>query len=259
MSGMDFSALEKVELVEIVNPNETNEIELSLLTPNPYQPRLKDTDVTELALSIKDSGQLQPIIINQDNVIVGGHRRYYACLSLEKTTIKYTRVKTTVQQLYSFSVIENEQRQSLSAIELALSYKKALDEKIYSNAKDLATSLNKSEAHITKVRNMLKLPVEIQDDIIQKKRKLSVETLSLLLQIKDKYQMINLYNQYTKGLINRNDILDEVKKAKQKPKREILKISKTSFKMDMKISHLDDDKRLELEEEIRKLINKFEE
>ena len=48
MSGMDFSALEKVELVEIVNPNETNEIELSLLTPNPYQPRLKDTDITEL-------------------------------------------------------------------------------------------------------------------------------------------------------------------------------------------------------------------
>ena len=71
--------------------------------------------------------------------------------------------------------------------------------------------------------------------------------------------MINLYNQYIKGLINRNDILDEVKKAKQKPKREIFKISKTSFKMDMKISHLDDDKRLELEEEIRKLISKFEE
>lgn len=256
---MDFSALENVELVEIVNPNETNEIELSKLTPNPYQPRLKDTEVAELASSIQENGQLQPIIINQDNVIVGGHRRYYACLSLEKPTIKYTRVKTTVQQLYSFSVIENEQRQSLSAIELALSYKKALDENIYSNAKDLATSLNKSEAHITKVRNMLKLPIEIQDDIIQNKRKVSVETLSTLLQVKEKNQMMDLYHGYIKGLINRNDILDAVKKAKQKPSRDILKISKTSFKMDMKISHLDDDKRLELEEEIRKLISKFEE
>ena len=258
MSGMDFSALEKVELVEIVNPNETNEIELSLLTPNPYQPRLKDTDITELALSIESDGQLQPIIINQDNVIVGGHRRYYACLSLGKTTIKYTRVKTTIQQLYSFSVIENEQRQSLSAIELAISYKKALDEKIYSNAKDLAQSLNKSESQITKVRNMLKLPIEIQDDIIQNKRKPSVETLNVLLQIKDKYQMIDLYNQYIKGLIDRNDILDAVKISRQKPKKEVFKISKTSFKMEMKISHLDEDTRFELEEEIRNLIRKFE-
>jgi ParB family chromosome partitioning protein len=256
---MDFSALGNVENIEIINPNETNEITLSKLTPNPYQPRLKDTEVTELALSIQEHGQLQPIIINQDNVIVGGHRRYYACLSLGKTTIKYTRVKTTVQQLYSFSVIENEQRQSLSAIELALSYKKALDEEIFPNAKDLAISLNKSEAHITKVRNMLKLPIEIQDDIIQNKRKPSVETLSALLQISNKTLMINLYEQYIKGLINRNDILDEVKKSKQKPKKEVFKISKTSFKMEMKISHLDEDKRLELEEEIRNLINKFEE
>lgn len=255
---MDFSALGNVELTEIINPNETNEIELSTLTPNPYQPRLKDTDVTELALSIKENEQLQPIIINQDNVIVGGHRRYYACLLLGKTTIKYTRVKTTIQQLYSFSVIENEQRQSLSAIELALSYKKALDEKIYSNAKDLAQSLNKSESQITKVRNMLKLPIEIQDDIIQNKRKPSVETLSVLLQIKDDYQMIDLYNQYIKGLINRNDILAAVKISKQKPKKEVFKISKTSFKMEMKISHLDEDTRFELEEEIRNLINKYE-
>lgn len=255
---MNFSALGNVELTEIINPNETNEIELSTLAPNPYQPRLKDTDVTELALSIKENEQLQPIIINQDNVIVGGHRRYYACLSLGKTTIKYTRVKTTIQQLYSFSVIENEQRQSLSAIELALSYKKALDEKIYSNAKDLAQSLNKSESQITKVRNMLKLPIEIQDDIIQNKRKLSVETLSILLQIKDITQMLDLYYQHIKGLINRNDILDAVKISKQKPKKEVFKISKTSFKMEMKISHLDEDTRFELEEEIRNLINKYE-
>jgi ParB family transcriptional regulator, chromosome partitioning protein len=256
---MDFSALENVEEIEIINPNETNVIDLQKLTPNPYQPRLKDTDVTQLAQSIKEHGQLQPIIINQDNVIVGGHRRYYSHLQLGLKTIKYTRVKTTKQELYSFSIVENEERQSLSFIELALSYKKALDENLFENAKDLAVSLNKSESQITKVRNMLKLPNEIQDDIIQNKRKLSVETLSALLQIKEKSQILDLYNQYIKGLIDRNDILDAVKISKQKPKREILKISKTSFKMDMKISHLDEDKKLELEEEIRKLINKYEE
>lgn len=256
---MDFSALENVEEIEIINPNETNEIQISLLTPNPYQPRLKDTEVTELALSIKEHGQLQPIIINQDNVIVGGHRRYYSHIQLGLKTIKYTRVKTTNQQLYSFSIVENEQRSSLSYIELALSYKKALDENIFENAKDLALSLNKSESHITKIRNMLKLPNQIQDDIIENKRKPSVETLNILLQLKDINQMIELYKQYIKGKIDRNHINNAVKKAKQKPKKELFKISKTSFKMEMKISHLDDAKRLELEEEIRKLINKFEE
>jgi ParB family chromosome partitioning protein len=256
---MDFSALENVEEIEIINPNETNEIQISLLTPNPYQPRLKDTEVTELALSIKEHGQLQPIIINQDNVIVGGHRRYYSHIQLGLKTIKYTRVKTTNQQLYSFSIVENEQRSSLSYIELALSYKKALDENIFENAKDLAVSLNKSESHITKIRNMLKLPEQIQDDIIENKRKPSIETLNILLQLKDINQMIELYKQYIKGKIDRNDINNAVKEAKQKPKKELFKISKTSFKMEMKINHLDDDKRLELEEEIRKLINKFEE
>ena len=256
---MDFSALENVEEIEIINPNETNEIQISLLTPNPYQPRLKDTEVTELALSIKEHGQLQPIIINQDNVIVGGHRRYYSHIQLGLKTIKYTRVKTTNQQLYSFSIVENEQRSSLSYIELALSYKKALDENIFENAKDLALSLNKSESHITKIRNMLKLPEQIQDDIIENKRKPSIETLNILLQLKDINQMIELYKQYIKGKVDRNDINNAVKKAKQKPKKELFKISKTSFKMEMKINHLDDDKRLEFEEEIRKLINKFEE
>jgi ParB family chromosome partitioning protein len=256
---MDFSALENVEEIEIINPNETNEIQISLLTPNPYQPRLKDTEVTELALSIKEHGQLQPIIINQDNVIVGGHRRYYSHIQLGLKTIKYTRVKTTNQQLYSFSIVENEQRSSLSYIELALSYKKALDENIFENAKDLALSLNKSESHITKIRNMLKLPEQIQDDIIENKRKPSIETLNILLQLKDINQMIELYKQYIKGKIDRNDINNAVKEAKQKPKKELFKISKTSFKMEMKINHLDDDKRLEFEEEIRKLIKKFEE
>ena len=90
------------------NQREVFDVSVGKIKPNPYQPRLKDTDVTELALSIDSDGQLQPIIINQDNVIVGGHRRYYACLSLGKTTIKYTRVKTTVQQLYSFSLVQLE-------------------------------------------------------------------------------------------------------------------------------------------------------
>ena len=255
---MDFSALENVEEIEIINPNETNVIDLQKLSPNPYQPRLKDTDVTQLAQSIKEHGQLQPIIINQDNVIVGGHRRYYSHLQLGLKTIKYTRVKTTKQELYSFSIVENEERQSLSFIELALSYKKALDENLFENAKDLAASLNKSESHITKIRNMLKLPIEIQNDIIDNKRKPSIETLNTLLQLKDTKLMIMLYQQYITGLIDRNDIAIAVKKRKQKPAKELFKISKTSFKMEMKINHLDDDKRLEFEEEIKNLIRKFE-
>jgi len=256
---MDFSQLNNVESIAIINPNETNEIEVKKLSPNPYQPRLKDTDVTELAASIKENGQLQPIIINQDNVIVGGHRRYYSHIQLGLESIKYTRVETTNQQLYSFSIVENEERQSLSFIELALSYKKALDEKIFLNAKQLAASLNKSESHITKIRNMLKLPLEIQNDIIDNKRKPSIETLNILIQLKDIKLMIELYNQYITGLLDRNDISRAVKKYKHKPVKEYFKISKTSFKIDMKIKHLDDQKRYELEEEIKKLIKKYEE
>ena len=95
---MNFDGLSDVGDIEITNQESTS-IDISLLKPNPYQPRLKENEIEKLAKSIETYGQLQPIVVNQDNVIVGGHRRYYAHLHLKKEFIKCTRIHTNTNEL----------------------------------------------------------------------------------------------------------------------------------------------------------------
>jgi len=256
---MDFADLNNVEDIEI-NTLASSEIEIDILKVNPYQPRLKDTDTDELEKSIEKNGQLQPIIVNQDNFIVGGHRRYFACKKLGKETIKYTRVSTTKLQLYTYALIENEERENLTDIELALSYNHALDEKLFSSAKELAKSLNKSESHVTKVRNLLKLPQEIQDDIRKNNRKPSVETLNIIMKIEDINTMIDLYYKYIHGEINRSYIKDYLSEQKAKDKifdDEPIKLSNNKLKVTFDLKHLDNNEKETIQEEIQAILDKY--
>lgn len=253
---MNFNDLHNVEDIEITD-NESTQIDITLLKPNPYQPRLKDTDIQTLAQSIKDHGQLQPIAINQDNIIIGGHRRYYAHLHIKRETIKCTRIHTTNSELYTLAIIENEERENLSDLERGLSYKLALDDKIYKTGKDLAAALNKSASHVTKMLNLLKLPEEIQNDIKINNRKPSVDTLNILMKIEDPLEMIEVYFKYIRGKLNRTDINSLIKNQKIIPKKAIIKVSKNKLKIDYDLKDLDKDNQEKLELQIQSLLDKF--
>lgn len=253
---MNFDDLANVKNIEITS-TESTQIEIKLLKTNPYQPRLKDNDIETLAKSIQQHGQLQPIVINQDNVIIGGHRRYYAHIHLNKESIKCTRVHTSDTELYTLAIVENEERENLTDIERGLSYRIALDNKIFETAKDLAAGLNKSPSHVTKMLNLLKLPKVIQDDIRDNKRKPSVDTLNCLMSINNDEKMIEIYFKYIRGEINRSQIKEIVKKQKVIVDKAIIKVARNKLKVEYDLKGISKEDQKELEIEVQSILDKF--
>jgi len=257
---MNYDSLDTVEDIEIPSSEESTTIDTSLLSPNPYQPRLRDTDIDDLAQSILQHGQLQPIIINQKNIIVGGHRRFYAHKHLNKTMIKYTRIETTIEELYTLALVENEERENLTDIELAISYTYALEHNIFKDAKELAESLNKSASHICKIKSLLKLPDEIKNDISENKRKVSPETLNLLLKLDDQHWQKKLYEDYIHGKLNRAEIKEKINSILKRPSildYEPIKIKGHKVKVNFDIKHLGETQKDEFEQELENLLEKY--
>jgi ParB family chromosome partitioning protein len=121
-----------------VNPNtnagSVNEIKLSDIEVNPYQPRTDfDQDaLQELADSIKLQGLIQPITVRRLNShtyqLISGERRYRASKLAGLTQIPaYVRTAND-QQMLEMALIENIQRENLNAIEVALSFQRMIDE-----------------------------------------------------------------------------------------------------------------------------------
>ncbi len=238
--------------------NNFKEVLVKDLKPNHHQYRLKE-EVAELVLSIKQHGLLQPITINQDNTIVAGHRRFYAHIELELTTIKANIITTTDKQLYTYALIENLQRQDPHPIELALSYDAALKNGMFSSAKDLAASIDKSESHITKTKNLLKLPDDIIKDIQIHKRKISVETISLLVQFDEK-TLRELFPKYLGGELSRTDIAQLLRVHKKKPTKlkQSIKLSNQGIQVVFNISKLSAESKIDLELELKELLKRYE-
>ena len=102
-------------------------IKMNLIIPNQYQPRtvFSDEAIEELAQSIKENGLLQPITVREcDNgyQLIAGERRFRACQKLNKDTIEAIVIKAGEVQSATLALIENIQRENLSAIEEANGY-----------------------------------------------------------------------------------------------------------------------------------------
>ena len=97
---------EKEERVHLNLGNRKTRTNLSSITPNKINDDIySHTDVSDLTLSLETNGQLEPIVLNNDNVILSGHRRYYAMLSLGWTecNIRYIDVENDIIALIEFN------------------------------------------------------------------------------------------------------------------------------------------------------------
>src|SRR3954469_8443078 len=109
-------------------------ITLDQIEPNPFQPRTEfDAEaLAELSASIKEQGIIQPITVRKMGYdryqIISGERRFKASKMAGLTTIPaYVRVAND-QGMLEMALVENIQRQNLNPIEIALSYKRLIDE-----------------------------------------------------------------------------------------------------------------------------------
>jgi len=146
-----------------------NFISISQIRPNPYQPRaeIHPEDLLDLTASIKEHGILQPLIVTEDPeeegnyILIAGERRLRAATQagLDSVPVLIREAMTNQQQL-ELALIENLQREDLSAIEAAEAYQQLADEFGLSH-EEIAIRVGKSRTAVTNTMRLLKLPPDV--------------------------------------------------------------------------------------------------
>lgn len=160
-----------VEEIVKAAPNEEDiiEVNISELRSNPYQPRqvFDQEKLVELANSIKEFGVLEPIIVTKSikgYEIVAGERRTRASELAGLKTIPAIVKKFSDEDMMQIALLENIQRENLSAIEEAEAYSNLI-KLLNITQEQLAVKLGKSRSHITNMVGLLRLPENVKNDI----------------------------------------------------------------------------------------------
>ena len=191
--GLDaIFATENVELT--TDSDKIIEISLEEIKKNPYQPRtyFNEDKLNELKESIEKNGLLQPIIVKKavkGYYIIAGERRYRAFELLGKKEIPAIIKEMTDEEMMIFAVLENLQREDLSALEESESYKNLMD-KMSLTQEELAKKLGKSRPYIANSLRLLKLPTEIKNKLEQEL--ISAAHARTLLSLKTKKAMVEV-------------------------------------------------------------------
>ena len=187
--GMEQVQTAEKEAGNVETPGQMiSEIPVSQIEPNPFQPR-KEFDeeaLSELASSIKTLGLIQPITVRRINPtkfqIISGERRYRACrmAGVEKIPA-YIRETDDVGML-EMAIVENLQRENLDPIEIALSFRRLIEE-CRLTQEEMAERVGKKRASVTNYLRLLKLSASAQYAL--KTGKISVGHAKVLLGIED--------------------------------------------------------------------------
>ncbi|MFV0379969.1 MAG: ParB/RepB/Spo0J family partition protein [Anaerorhabdus sp.] len=150
-----------------------NEISVSEIRANPYQPRVNfDVDaLNELSDSIKEHGVFTPILVRkslQGYEIIAGERRWRATKKAKLKTIPAMVVEFSDEQMMEVSILENVQRENLNPIEEAMAYHN-LAKRLNYTQDTVAQRLGKSRVYVANMTRLLKLPEVIQKMVIDKK------------------------------------------------------------------------------------------
>jgi len=157
------------------NKARIEDINVSLVVPNPYQPRkyFDEIALRELSESIKQHGLLQPIVvIKKDNgyLLVAGERRLRAHKLANLSIVRAIVVQVDIDniKLRELALVENIQREDLNPIELANSYSELIEvHKITHD--ELSNIVHKSRSQITNTLRLLSLIPEVQEQLVNGK------------------------------------------------------------------------------------------
>jgi len=175
-----------------------NEIEISLIETNPFQPRshFDQEALEELAASIRQIGIIQPItvrkIADKKYQLIAGERRLRASVIAGLTRIPaYVRTADD-QSMLELALVENIQREDLDPIEVAISYQRLIDE-CKLTQENMSDRVGKKRSTISNYLRLLKLPAEIQLGL--KTSKLSMGHARTLINIEDPAVQLVIYQK----------------------------------------------------------------
>jgi len=147
---------------------QTNQLQVSDLIPNKYQPRkiFDENNLQDLTNSIKERGMIQPIIVRQSNndklkfEIIAGERRWLAAQRAGLHNVPVVITEADDLKSLEFAIVENVQRHDLNPLEEAQGYKRLIDEFSYDQEK-VSKFIGKSRSHITNSLRLLTLPNDV--------------------------------------------------------------------------------------------------
>ena len=169
---LDFNSFES-NILESADESDIKEIPLSEIRSNPYQPRktFNEEALNELAESIKNYGVFQPIIVKKSIKgydLIAGERRVRASKLAGMEKIPAIIKDFSDELMREIALLENLQRENLTAIELAWAYKGIIDS-LHITQDELANKIGKSRSSITNILGLLNLPSSVQNMVLDGK------------------------------------------------------------------------------------------
>lgn len=216
---LDFDTFES-NIMENATTNEIQDIPINEIRPNPYQPRksFNEEALRELSESIKNHGVFQPIIVKKGirgYDLIAGERRLRASKMAGLDKIPAIVKDFSDDEMREIALLENIQRENLTAIELAWAYKGIIDN-LDIRQEDLALRIGKSRSHITNTLGLLNLPEEVQKMILN--GELSMGHARVLSKMEDESKITGLAKKIINEGISVHEI-EEISKDEEIKKR----------------------------------------
>ncbi len=213
--GRGLDSLISMDDVPARGSSAINDIDIELIAPNPDQPRttFDEEALEELAASIRELGIIQPLSLRKvapnSYQIIAGERRYRAAKMAGLTTVPAYIRTASDSELTEMALIENIQREDLNAIEIALTFKKLIDQYDLTQER-LSERIGKKRATVANFLRLLRLPAEVQLGL--RDRRVDMGHARALLSMDNPTDQLKLYTRIIKeGLSVRK--VEELAKA----------------------------------------------
>lgn len=173
------------------------QVPLKNIRPNPHQPRREfdEERLEELASSIKEHGLIQPITVRYIGEkrfeLISGERRLRASKRAGLEALPAYVREVNDEEIISFALIENIQREDLNPIEVALGYKRLIDEVGYTQA-EVAEKVGKNRSTIANMLRLLNLPAYVQAALRDKQ--ISMGHARALINVEDEADQKEIFN-----------------------------------------------------------------
>ncbi|RKD22879.1 nucleoid occlusion protein [Ammoniphilus oxalaticus] len=217
--------------------DEIKSIPVGEIVPNPYQPRtvFDEDKIEELCVTIKEHGIIQPIVVRRRSdggfELIAGERRWRATKKLGLETIPAIVKDFNDSQAASIALIENLQREGLTAIEEAVAYQKLI-ELHQLTQESLAQKLGKGQSTIANKLRLLHLPQTIQDFLMQ--RKITERHARALLVLKEENAQLKMLEEIVEKELNVKQTESRIKQMVEKT--QIKKPRRVSFSKDTRLA-----------------------
>lgn len=216
--GKGLDKLISMDNIQTEGSSAINEIPINKINPNPDQPRqnFDGEALEELAASIRELGIIQPLTLRSlsDNTyqIISGERRYRAALLAGLESVPAYIRTANDSEVTEMALIENIQREDLNAIEIALTFRKLIDQYNLTQER-LSERIGKKRATIANFLRLLKLPAEVQLGLHD--HTLDMGHARALLSLDDPKLQLKLYNETIKRGLSVRQVEQRAKQMQQ--------------------------------------------